>query len=784
MYGFIQTHQLDIMLALCAICAIMGIMLFITKFLSKRRKWILIFMELLATLLLAFDRAAYIYKGDVSDVGYVMVRLSNFMVFFLTSAIVLGFDLYLMDLLLTEGKQKHVPLPLKIVLGGSVFGMLMAVVSHFTGLYYTFDENNIYQRGPGFLLCYLVPVLCPLMQYYVIRKYKKCFSRLIYISLVLYIFVPIVMGIIQIFTYGLSIVNMAMVLVSVFLYFFNFLDINAEVIRAHEIEVDVLHKEKLSMKRLFDQTVTAIVTAADKRDIFTEGHSVRVAELARNIAKEAGKNDEKCDEVYYAALLHDVGTIGIPESITCKDGSLTGDEYRLLKKKPVFGAEILSSITEYPYLSEGVRHSREWYDGSGYPDGLKGKDIPEISRIITVADAYDTMMSGKRTRSPMTYQTVREEFIKMAGVQFDPEFAEIIINLMDRENSEKYDDEVYRIETEVRCGRYRDKVSVGIPVSEEVTRISFDLEKTKTAEGAFSAPSIVLFDSYDRRIHNENKTVEAYRYVEFGELWFDGHYVSTNARNTEVRVTENQTQAKGYEITAGRFEDHLSVRLVSPDKTVDVIMALPDNSKSSYIGLTGENCFISNIKAAKTGEVTADGDIRKIVSKLTYTDRLESDLPNLQIDHTRSAATDGILIENELELDFHTLSLPSADLVWHCPYIVLFYSDDKKVFGEGYVEYTMIKLNGESSGSSHAENDFRMKKTEEFPGWDDWKLKNKEGMECSVRFVRKGSKVTIHTENLGILIENTTVVSDGGKTIYAAISGDQVAITDIRVIPS
>ena len=216
-----------------------------------------------------------------------------------------------------EGGLTRRPLRLKIVNIGAVIGMALVAVSHFTGFYYYFDEQNVYHRGPGFPLSYIVPVICPLILYSVIRQYRKSFSRLIYISLVLYIFLPIVVGIIQFFTYGLSIVTMAMVLVSICLYIFTYLDINKAAEKAHELEVGNLQKEQESMHRLFDQTVNAFVSAIEKRDEHSEGHSVRVADYARRIARAAGKSEEECSEVYYAALLHDVGLVGIPDSVLC-----------------------------------------------------------------------------------------------------------------------------------------------------------------------------------------------------------------------------------------------------------------------------------------------------------------------------------------------------------------------------------------------------------------------------------------------------------------------------------
>ena len=250
MFDFIRNHQMNIMLVLCAACATMTIMLFLTKFLSKKRKWILIGMEIIATLLLFFDRFAYIYAGNPTFTGYIMVRLANFMVFSLTSAIVLTFNFYLIDLLRNEGKLSVIPRRLIITGFVSLVGILVVIVSTFSGFYYYFDSQNLYHRGPGFLLCYVVPVICPLIQYTVIFQYRKCFSKFIYTALSLYIFVPILVGVIQIFAYGISIVNMAMVLVSVSLYFFTYLDVNAAVEKAHNIEIQTFKSEQKRMQTI------------------------------------------------------------------------------------------------------------------------------------------------------------------------------------------------------------------------------------------------------------------------------------------------------------------------------------------------------------------------------------------------------------------------------------------------------------------------------------------------------------------------------------------------------
>ena len=785
MFDLIREHQLNIMLVLCAFCALMAILLLITRFLPRRRKWILVMMELTSMILLAFDRTAYIYRGDGSDPGFVMVRVSNFMVFFLTSAIVLCSNLYITNLLLTDGHLEKMPRRLIIAQFGAIAGMLLAVISAFSGLYYYFDENNVYHRGDGFLIAYLIPVIIPILQYTVILQYRKLFSRLIYFSLTLYIFVPIIFGIMQVFTYGISLVNMAMALVSIALYIFVYLDINNEVISAHKVEVANLEKEHQSMRRLFDQTATSFVTAVEKRDEYQIGHSVRVADLAKKIARSDGKGEEECDEVYYTALLHDLGMIGIPDSILKKEDKLTDEERDIMHQRPVFTAEILSSISEYPYLEKGARHVYERYDGLGYPDGLKGNDIPEISRIIAVADGYDTMTRKQRFREPLTYQAVREEFVKVAGKQFDPHFSDIMIRIMDEEQRKEDNNDASSIESEITCKDYRENVTCGIHVTENEKVIHFFCGKMPSKENACSAPSIILFDSYDKHVHDNDKAIKAYGYLEYGEAWFDGNYVSTSARNMEVKVREDSLdpslKENEYRITAKRYEDHVSIIMSDHVRTVDIIMALPYNSKAAYIGLTGENCKIRDITVEKTGKKTAEGEIREIVSKISYINRLESDLKNVQIDRFRSASTSAIPVKDEALIEFHSMSLPSATLVWHCPYVVIFSSKDGRVDGEDYREYALIKLNGEIGGDDAlARNQFYMKKTDDFPGWDSWKEKNKKGMEYSISLRKRGNKVVLNATNLGVEVRNTTVLPSD-EAVYAALTGDEVAITDIRI---
>lgn len=787
MFEFIREYQLNIMLLLCGACAMMAILLLITRFLDKRRKWSLFLMEIVAFFLLWFDRLAYVYAGDVSRKGYIMVRVSNCAVFLLTSAVVFSFNIYLKNLLADIKDRQIKSIRLNVVGIIAFFGMVLAVIAAFTNFFYYFDASNRYHRARGFLVAYIIPIICPIVQYTVIRQYKKYLSKLIYTSLVLYIFVPIACGIIQIFAYGISLVNMAMVAVSVSLYIFTYLDINDAVERAHAVELQNMQGEHKRMQRLFDQTAKAFVSAVEKKDDFTKGNAVKVAEYARKLTARCGLDEDHCEKAYYAALLHDVGLIGIPDSVIKNEEDPSKWDIEAFRQKPVIGKEILSNITEFPFLSVGAYSSHERYNGTGYPEGLKGDDIPEIARIIAVADAFVTMTTKKRYRDAKPDFVAREAFVKGAGVEFDPEFAGLMVKIIDEESSGKIHDDITLVEKELTCHTYRDFITMGIPITGKITKIRFNSSRVEDPTNAFSAPSIILFDSYDRRVHDNKKSISAYHYQEYGEIWFDDHYVSTSARMIkEIKLDDAAGYEKlnegEYEIISAKYDDHIKVTMRCSDYEKEDIISVMDGSTSVYIGITGENCNIRNIDIEQTEETVDETYVPRISDEISYIDHMESDIKNIQISQTRSAATDGIELKNKMRINFHAMSLPVASFIWHCPYIVIYSSDNGQVFGENYHEYALIKINGENEIKDHySENIFTMKKKDTFPGWEDWKEQNKEGVECEVTFERKGNTIITTTENLGIYIENTTIIKENPGKIYVALTGDRVALTDIRL---
>lgn len=738
MFDFIRAHQMNIMLCLCAICASMAVMLVHTHFLSKNRKWILMGMEILATLLLFFDRLAYVYAGDPSSTGYVMVRLTNFFVFFITSAIVFCFNFYLIDLLKNEGKQSSVPRRLFFTGITSIVGMLLAIVSVFIDLYYYFDAQNFYHRGSGFLIAYIVPTVCPLVQFTAVIKNRNYFSKFIYTALLLYIFVPLAMGILQIFTYGISIVNISMVLVSIFMFFFNYLDENAAVKKAHEIEIQGFKDAQKKINAFYEEACAAYAHTIETKDDETKGRCLRTAQIARRIAQKAEMSEEDCDRIYFAAYLSDAN------------------------------ADALACIKEHPYLGETTKYVGQRYN----------KDLPVYARLITVAKAYERMIHDPSI--PTFY--VRETFIREAGAKFDPLFAKLAFQILDEQTKAgEFIEAASQMQTELTCTDYRDSISTGIFVSQNVTDITFECS-TLEADKPFSDPSIVLFDSFDAQVKNTPEEIDAHKYLEYGEVWFDAHTISNGARNIEVRNVTEHADSGRYKISCMRYEDHLLLKMYGLKKDFDVIIALPSASKAAYIGLTGENVHISNIAIHKTEQKAQEQDIPRIAQKIDYTARIKSDIPNIQMVKPLEHFTTPIEVKDKMRLHFHAQSLPDANLVWHCPYVILYSSDDKKVYGKNFHEYAMIKFDGEDNGSNRfAENSFIMKKTDSFKNWDDWKEQNKAGYECQIEFFKTGNEVTIKTQNKGISIQNTSKILDGAKDIYVTLTGDQIALTDIRV---
>lgn len=186
-----------------------------------------------------------------------------------------------------------------------------------------------------------------------------------------------------------------------------------------------------SLEEIYLEVITALASAIDARDAYTHGHSTRVTEYAVAIAEEMGLPPTEVDIIRNASILHDVGKIGIRENILKKDRKLTRDERREMQYHPLIGARILQSVRLLEPVLPLVYHHHEWYDGSGYPDGLRGEEIPLGARIIAVADAFESMTSDRPYRKALPLEEAVSELQRGKSRQFDPNVVDVFLRLLE-----------------------------------------------------------------------------------------------------------------------------------------------------------------------------------------------------------------------------------------------------------------------------------------------------------------------------------------------------------------
>lgn len=204
-----------------------------------------------------------------------------------------------------------------------------------------------------------------------------------------------------------------------------------------------LEKKNAQSRQMTMQTIMTIVNTIDAKDEYTKGHSQRVSAYSAELAAELGMNEEDVERIRYIGLLHDIGKIGVPDAILNKPGRLNNAEFSLMKLHTVVGGEILKDINSMDDLDVGAKYHHERYDGKGYPEGLKGGEIPPVARIIGIADAYDAMTSHRIYRKRLSDEAVREEIARCSGTQFDPQFAEAFIRLLDQGRLQTVSPDVY-----------------------------------------------------------------------------------------------------------------------------------------------------------------------------------------------------------------------------------------------------------------------------------------------------------------------------------------------------
>jgi len=206
------------------------------------------------------------------------------------------------------------------------------------------------------------------------------------------------------------------------------------LIQSQHQELDAAYRQ---LNEDYIQTVTTMRRIVDAKDIYTRGHSDRVSAYSLQIARRMGYDDAFCDQIRVAGLFHDVGKLSIPDEILLKTGRLTDEEYDVIKTHSARGVDILSNISQFRSLLPAVRGHHERYDGRGYPDGLQGLEIPEMARIIAVADSFDAMTSNRHYREDSGYRHAIDELIRCRGTQFDPAVVDVFLEIAQSDGFEE-----------------------------------------------------------------------------------------------------------------------------------------------------------------------------------------------------------------------------------------------------------------------------------------------------------------------------------------------------------
>lgn len=338
-----------------------------------------------------------------------------------------------------------------------------------------------------------------------------------------------------------------------------------EITKQNISYLKILNEKNDEIQKMALQTITTIANTIDAKDGYTQGHSKRVSEYSVEIAGELGLPEKEIQNIRSVALLHDIGKIGVPDSVLNKPGKLTNEEFRLMKQHPVMGGEILKDINMIQGVDIGAKYHHERYDGKGYPDGLMGEQIPFIARIIAVADAYDAMTSNRVYRKHLSEEEVLSELEKGIGTQFDPAAARALIRMIREGRMDNHDleaaEEPHVKETTQILSRVMEKQKEQITENMLIDDLTGTYNRSsgeklmRDALDEIKGGSLMLFDlDHFRKINDKTGFVR-------GDLF--------------LRVTAKCIQNMGEDIIIARFGgDEFAVLFPSLSKEEEIVQAL------------------------------------------------------------------------------------------------------------------------------------------------------------------------------------------------------------------
>lgn len=525
-----------------------------------------------------------------------------------------------------------------LVVVPEVINILITSTTFFNDWCFTISPDNHWHPGdmshiPQYMPVYYIAILL-VAAFVNIRKSKWEFLIILVSSF--FILIEMINEKLEIVPVNLRELTISIALIAYFIYFTSLHHID----EVDEINLAYEENEKRNAQELVDQCIETLAYTIDAKDKYTKGHSARVAKYSRMIGGLLGKSEEECRNIYLAGLLHDIGKISIADEIINKPGHLSDEEFAQIKNHPGNGAVILDKLKRIPFIKDGAKYHHERYDGKGYPTGQSGENIPELARIIAVADAYDAMTSYRSYRGVMDQMVVKQEIWKGMGTQFDPMFAKIMISLIDADN--KYEMREKRGEdTEIQIENQLEEVvwpsskpqevstenptlqdtecltlgdficsekswgdpTDGILITENPVRVKFLGVARPDGAYVWCAPVAVLYSSEDGKILGPSYE-ELGVAMSAGYSWRVSDFVVEYATLTRNKGFESwdkwlsrKSQGVECELTAYIKDNEVYVIIDNEMLNFEVHFQFSQvYNKPLYISLTGEKCDIFDVE--------------------------------------------------------------------------------------------------------------------------------------------------------------------------------------------
>ena len=364
--------------------------------------------------------------------------------FFLSGVMVALFFLYYCVSVALARSSKKVKkryiVPNLVILGIYVISL---IINHFTGFYFHF-RNGVYEHGDAYFAVNAVSLFYVAEALVVFLVERKRFNIRQMVATISFHALFITTFLLQLFVFPTVLLSDFGVALGALLIFFSietpdYLKLMKTLNELNDLKASLenqvidrtkeLDKEKESYEVLTLETLSSLALVVDAKDHYTNGHSFRVAAYAKGMAKMLGFSRQDAEQLYFAGLIHDVGKIGISEAILTKPGKLTEEEFEIIKSHSAIGGDILKGIKEFKIFEQVARSHHERFDGKGYPDGLKGTEIPFPARIVTVCDTFDAMTSDRSYRKALGDKVALKELLDNKGSQFDPTLVDVFIEL-------------------------------------------------------------------------------------------------------------------------------------------------------------------------------------------------------------------------------------------------------------------------------------------------------------------------------------------------------------------